>query len=348
VASYDRCVRLLFLAGRDPDYLQDALYHGLVTLLGAGNVVDHPENERYHGTVPADSRVPMLSFDFPRVARPELRELVASVDAIVICSLRDSVIDEVRRVLELAPTKLVAFVDGEDHPYVRGIASSVDVYFKRETLRRSARLRARMPARRLYHRRRYPQWWGDPLRREVAVASARSRNVVPLPFGIIDTGFQPTAEKDIDIAFLASATSPERARVADALRELERDGVTVRSASDLSPGSRLAWSDYIELLSRSRIGVSVRGLGYDTYRYWEIPYAGALLLSEPTRTVIPDNFVDGHEAFFAPVERLAERARELLSGDTRDVAEAGRRKLLAHHTSVHRARSVLDRLEAPA
>jgi hypothetical protein len=100
----------------------------------------------------------------------------------------------------------------------------------------------------------------------------------------------------------------------------------------------------MKLLSRSRIGISVRGLGYDTYRYWEIPYAGALLLAEAPRTVIPDNFCDGREAFFTPIERLAERARELLSTDTGAVAEAGRRKLLARHTSVERARTVLERL----
>ena len=335
-------MRLLFLAGRDPDYLQDALFHGLVTLLGAGSVVEHPENARYHGGATADHRMPMLSFDFPRSDRPDLPELVASSDAIVVASLRDSVIADVRRVLELRRAIPTAFVDGEDDPYVRAVATEVDVYFKRETLRRSIRLRARMPARRLYHRRRYPERWGDRLRREIAVATAGSRSVVPLPLGIVDTGFEPHGKRDVDVAFLASPTSPERVRVVAELRELERDGVVVQIATAAS----LPWSDYIELLSRSRIAVSVRGLGYDTYRYWEIPYAGALLLSEPPRTVIPGNFVHGREAVFTRVGRLAERARALLGQDTRAIAEAGRRKLLEQHTSVHRAQTVLDRLQA--
>jgi hypothetical protein len=335
-------VRLLFLAGRDPDYLQDALFHGFATLLGAGKVVEYPENARYHGGSTVDSKMPMLSFDFPRGDRSDLRELVASADAIVIGSLRDGVVDEVRRVLEWRGSTPTAFVDGEDDPYVRAIASQVDCYFKRETLRRSIRLRARMPARRLYHRRRYPERWADPLRREIAVATARSRAIVPLPFGIVDTGFEPRAEKDVDVAFLVNPTSPERLRVAEALRGLERAGAVVESAT----AANLAWTDYIELLSRSRIAVSVRGLGYDTYRYWEIPYAGALLLSEQPMTVIPGNFVDGQEAIFAPVDGLADRARTLLNGDTGAIAAAGRQKLLARHTSVHRARTVLERLQA--
>jgi hypothetical protein len=335
-------VRLLFLAGRDPDYLQDALFHGFVTLLGAANVVEYPENVRYHGGGPADPRMPMLAFDVPRAGTPELRELVEWADAIVIASLRDSVVDDVRRVLELRGATPTAFVDGEDHPYIRAIASHVDVYFKRETLRRSILLRARMPARRVYHRRRYPRLWTDPLRREIGVATARSRAVVPLPFGLVDTGFEPSGERDVDVAFLASPTSPERAHVAAELRELERDGAVVQSATAAS----LPWHDYIEVLARSRIAVSVRGLGYDTYRYWEIPYAGALLLAESPRTVIPGNFVDGREAVFASVGKLAERARELLNGDTKAIADAGRQKLLAQHTSVHRAQTVLERLRA--
>ena len=104
----------------------------------------------------------MLSFDFPRVAATDLREHVASADAIVIASLRDSVVEEVRRVLDLRGATPTAFVDGEDDPYVRAIAARVDLYFKRETLRRSIRLRARMPARRFYHRRRYAERWETP------------------------------------------------------------------------------------------------------------------------------------------------------------------------------------------
>ena len=335
-------MRLLFLAGRDPDYLQDALYHGLVTLLGAENVIEHPENERYHGAVAADPRMAMLSFDFPRVDRGDVADVVRSADAIIIASLRDSVISSVRRVLELRATIPTVFVDGADDPYVRGIGRHVDAYFKRETLQHGEWLRMRMPARRLYHRRRYPQRWSDPLRREIAVASVRSRSVVPLPFGIVDTGFQPRPEKDTDIVFLASPTSPERERVIEALDDLRRRGARVRTSSDVASSSILPWSQYVELLSRSRIGISVRGMGYDTYRYWEIPYAGALLLAEPPQTVIHDNFTEGREAVFAPVSELAERAQGLLTDDTAAIAQAGRAKLLAHHTSVNRARTVLD------
>ena len=61
----------------------------------------------------------------------------------------------------------------------------------------------------------------------------------------------------------------------------------------------------MQLLARSRIAVSVRGLGYDTYRYWEIPYAGALPCPS-LRNGHSRQLRHGHEAVFAPVDRLVE------------------------------------------
>ena len=101
----------------------------------------------------------------------------------------------------------------------------------------------------------------------------------------------------------------------------------------------------MRVLSSSRIAISVRGDGFDTYRYWEIPYAGAMLLSETPRTVIPDNFVDGAEAVFAEPKQLAAEARRLLESDgVESIAAAGRAKLMDKHLSRHRAEVVLERL----
>jgi hypothetical protein len=148
---------------------------------------------------------------------------------------------------------------------------------------------------------------------------------------------------EYDVAFLGSLTSPERFVMRAGLDGLEAEGVRVRT---LQKGESLPWASYIDILARSRIAISVRGSGFDTYRYWEIPAAGALLLAETPGIVIPGNFVDGREAVFAPVGELALRARELLERDTDAIAAAGRARLKAAHTSVHRAQVVLDALAA--
>jgi spore maturation protein CgeB len=110
----------------------------------------------------------------------------------------------------------------------------------------------------------------------------------------------------------------------------------------LEDGERLDWRTYMAVLASSRIGISVRGGGFDTFRYWEVPAAGALLLSERPQIVIPGNFVDGREAVFAPVDELVARIPALLEGDTEAIAARGRERLAAAHTSVNRAQTVLD------
>jgi hypothetical protein len=324
-------VKILFLPDTGiPDFLQDAVFHGLHELLG-DDVVEWPPLPRYRGAEPpAGERYPFAYFDLPPHPGGSLDELVDWADAIVMPSLRDGALPQVRAALGRKPT---AFVDGEDHPYVRGIRTRVDLYFKRETLRAPGLLRARTQLRRAYHLARDREHGRDPLRRHVAVA--HPGNVIPLPFGIVDTGFAPTAEKTHDVAFLARPTSPERVRL---LERLDALGVRVLAGGDLG------WHEYMRAISSARIGISVRGLGYDTLRYWEVPYAGAMLLSEEPPIVVPGNFAHGREAVFAGVDALADEAVRRLEHGTDEIAARGRQALLARHTSVHRAQAVLDRL----
>jgi hypothetical protein len=323
-------VKVLFLPDTGiPDFLQDAVFHGLHALLGE-DVVEWPPLPRYRGAEPPPGeRYPFAYFDLPRHPGGSLDELVEWADAIVMPSLRAGALPQVRAALGKRPT---AFVDGEDHPYVRGIRSRVDLYFKRETLAAPGLLRPRTQARRVYHVVRDREHGRDPLLRHVAVA--HPGNAIPLPFGMVDVGLEPSAEKEYDVAFMARPTSPERERVAERLAAL---GLRVATGGDLG------WRDYMGTLSRSRVGVSVRGLGHDTLRYWEIPYAGAALLAETPQIVIPQNFREGDEALFAPVGDLAARVEDALARAA-DVGPRGRAALLSRHTSVHRAQVVLDRL----
>jgi hypothetical protein len=346
-------VRILFLRTDEPDFLQDLVFHGLVRLLGPDRVLDYPPLERFHRAAPPGYRFQAMQYlDLPRAAHADrpLAELVAAADAVVVGAINGGTAD-LQRVLALRARRPIAVLDGWDAPYVRAGIRRVDAYFKRETLARGRLLRARLPARKLYHALRRRPYWRDPLRRPLAVATTRVPKLAPLPFGVIDTGFRPEAEVRYDVAFVGAPTNPVRIRLVHELRRMKREGFRVYVPEEADwhshvwqESSRLPWEEYMRLLASSRICISVRGAGFDTYRYWEIPYAGSLLLAERPQTVIPDNFVDGEEAVFAPVELLGEVARRLLERDTTAIAAAGREKLLRSHTSVARAQVVLDRL----
>jgi hypothetical protein len=333
-------MRILYLSNPSPDYLQDALYHGLTELLGTENVVDFPSNPQYHGES-RDDRFSMLAFSFPHRPAAELGDAVRNADAIVIGSLREQVRPHVEAVLALRSRPPTVFLDGEDDPYIRRVIRSVDRYFKREVLESATRLRLRMPLRRVWHARRLPES-GSPLTREIKVATARARGIAPLPFGVVDVGGAPSTEKDYDVAFAGGTQNPSRALVTDLAARLAREGYRV-----FNPVRAVPWTEYLEALRRTRIGIAARGLGFDTYRYWEVPYAGALLVAERPRIVIPHNFIDGQEAVLVETAEIEAAVREWLGrDDLPEVAAAGRAKVLSHHTSVQRAQTVLDSLAA--
>lgn len=331
-------MRLVYLANPVDDYLQDVVYHGLVQILGAENVIEFPRVDRYHLPAPADAIRPQLWFDFPDPPRPSFGDAIANADAVVIGSLRADVRDAVQEVLRLDRRPPVVFIDGEDDSDVLAVLTQVDLYFKREILLAGVRNRFwEMRRRRRDHRAKKLD---DPLAVSIGVAWAGDRRLRPLPLGWVGT-LPERREETFDVAFLSATTSAERAVVRAQLERLAAEGYRVRL---LERGERLDWWSYMEILARSRIGISVRGLGHDTFRYWEVPAAGALLLAEKPRTVIPENFVEGKEAVFAPVERLVSLVPELLRTDIGAIAQAGRGRLLESHTSVHRARTVLDAL----
>jgi hypothetical protein len=142
--------------------------------------------------------------------------------------------------------------------------------------------------------------------------------------------------RDIDVSYVVRNTSPLRLEVA---RILESEGFLVLLDADI-PREQFCW-----LLNRSKIAVSVSGAGTDTFRYWEIPYHGALLASSRPPTLIPDNFVEGQSAvFFDEPKELVVKVRALLADEPRlnRIAAAGKKLCHEKHTAEARARYVLE------
>lgn len=163
--------------------------------------------------------------------------------------------------------------------------------------------------------------------------------IIPLPMAAPPRVMLPCeVERDLDVSFVARLTHEMRRACAELLR---RAGFTV--LCDLS----LPREQFCHILNRSRIAVSVRGTSFDTFRYWEIPYHGALLLSQRVPIIIPDNFVHGESAvFFDTPEEMMEKIRELLSDPERLARIAARGCALARerHTAAARARYLLEHM----
>lgn len=174
-------------------------------------------------------------------------------------------------------------------------------------------------------------------KRECLRGKPQPKKVQPLPFAAIPEEREEPAERTIDLSFAAGETHPFRADVA---RKLASMGF-------LPSPHKFDKKVYNGLLSRSWIGVSVRGNGWDTYRYWETPYFGALLVAQRSPLVIPDDFKEGEEAVFFDDESSLEGAVRRLLADRerlRALARAGQEAAFKRHLSIHRAKRVLEYL----
>lgn len=122
------------------------------------------------------------------------------------------------------------------------------------------------------------------------------------PFSIIHEAILLTGEgdRDIDLFFAARLSNGQRAR-AWAIRE-HLEGVRLAGGHFSRDDDRihlLGHDGYYRILGRVKIGIFVRGGGFDTLRYWEGVACRALLLSDSPDIIIANNFPHQHHAVFS-------------------------------------------------
>lgn len=173
-------------------------------------------------------------------------------------------------------------------------------------------------------------------KREYLTTASHPPKVRPLPFGAIPEKLpEPAVGPRSGIFFRFKETDPMRRHVADCL---QRNGFPL-------PGDLLAKDHYNQDLCSKLIGVSVRGAGWDTYRYWEVPYFGAALVSQRMPIRIAGNLVEDSEAiFFDTVDEFWRKTKALLDDPARAeaIAQRGRQAIMTRHLSTHRATTVLE------
>jgi Glycosyl transferases group 1 len=174
-------------------------------------------------------------------------------------------------------------------------------------------------------------------KREYLHGLSYAPRVFPLPMAAIPEPLPAPVRRTTPAFYMGRDNSRIREEVRQALH-----GMGFATSQETLSKAR-----YNEELSRSVAGVSAKGVGWDTYRYWEVPYFGAALVSQRLRLVVPGDFAEDREAvFFSCADEMRAKLSALLSdpGRTSDLAEAGRRASRERHLSTNRAHTVLSRV----
>jgi spore maturation protein CgeB len=270
-------------------------------------------------------------------------------DLVVIGSPRKDTLAVLNDILGWNINVPFIFLDGEDDSFIRPIYLNrkITLYFKREYKRVMVNIKYVNKAERLMQQL-VQSYFGKDLTFSIRthllgrfssllLVKPKENRIKPLPFGIIEEAKPIVKPKVYDVAFIATLNSKIRREVYNVLRHMKSHNIFTSAGG-------IRREAYLNLYSSSKIGVSARGVGFDTYRYWEIPFCGALLLSEQPDIVIPDNFVDGESAFFfKSAKELPIIIEALLSYEERqrETARRGHELLLRKHTSVARVEYIM-------
>ncbi len=323
--------------GTTPEF---ELYEGLKAKLGGKNVKLYKPHKPHGGRGDKDFRKSIDGFD-------------------CIIFLPASFIDgDFEYTLNMGANITRVFVDTLDDFFVRRIYAhpNIKYYFKRELYKGGV-----SPGYTLAYGIRYaytdmrigmkidPAWALS--RYELPIGIARSGSLTKLlPLQLTVTARRVVrARERYDIAFIGSRNTYARLKYVSAVRSLvSREGIKayIRSAWFSHP---IKHEGYISRLAASKAGLAIRGLGYDTFRYWEIPCYGASLHSQRHPLAIPHDFEEGKSAlYFSSAGELEQKIKKCIvkSDEWREIARAGQERFFRYHTPVKRAEQILEMVKA--
>jgi Glycosyl transferases group 1 len=339
-------MRVLFLTDPAPDYLADLTYIGLCRILGEEHVVDFPSKKTYHEPQHRVHYIPQVAAH-PYQEHDILAFLRAGhFDIAILSSPRAGVVRALKALSQHVSMPPLIVIDGEDDASIRSELwdqSNAMLYFKRE-LHDNGRTK---------HRDR----------------------LMPLSLSIVQDQLPtcPPAERLVDVSYAGRVSHPRRKHAVDLLSKapvVRFEGHLYADTTDrqsklltgvprlwaklmgdpLVPvdrrGTKLDPHAYYRLMTRSKMALSVRGGGFDTLRYWEIPAMNTVLLSEEPDIEIANNFVHGQSAlFFKPdlsnllslVQTYADEPRVCA-----EIAQRGMDHLARYHTCEKRAEYLIE------
>lgn len=310
--------RILIVCHENSDYGLDTLYDGLVRLLGPDNVVEFPWKPCLHGRTPEMANAYPCTFDHAGEPhdiewvcarlREEFFDLVFYADTLL--QLDEKMVREVFATTGKTPVFVLDTWDDGGN-YLEAILGHIGRTSVRAYFKREMLQCAQYPA-----------------------------DTYPLLFGY------PEGRVPADLSGPRTAPMFWAGKRQDGLRRLYLEHI--ESTFGFKLDASYTQEEYARALDRSKIGINLFGLGFDTVRYWELPAHGCMLFTERPPIRIPYNFRDGTSAvFFDDIADLDEKLAHYIEhpDEARAIAEAGHRHFMKYHTGTARARQLLGRIE---
>jgi len=317
-------VNILFITHPYPNYVPDLLLHGLRKLLG-NSVVDFPRKDCVYdgvlglGVCPDDQKSYGWFPEDNDIDRNDVQtKLTNGFFSYIVLDIRS--IETALCLLSQAKYKGLAIIDGEDNPIA--MKPGEFLFFQRET--------------------------------------DGTNCSIPLPMAMPEEIFMDINQfdneaKKYSVGFIGSLSDQQgfRERVVADLIKYFPDGLFklsgVASDDNQNPDGRLGKKDYYKNLQQCETLVTLRGAGFDTFRYWEHAACNAVNVVEEFPLFIPDRFEDNvHQLSFSSEKSLIMNIETMIKDKDRalEIRQAGRKHLMHSHLTIHRAKYFLDKMKA--
>jgi len=338
----------VLLYGKKDGFLEPIFYYGLVENLGKKNVITTWMNSEVKSKGDSVSQI----------------EILDQIDNFDLFIAFDSVCDkpDLKKILNKYTSTKKIFVDGGDDFFIRAIYlnPNLDFYFKRElyydfshvknkhlwvmewSIRYSYEIFKRSIMKRatneLFSKLSWP----------IGIAAIKKyKKIKPFPLTVNPVKERSREKRVYDLTFVGTLNNPERKRYINYLISHKNETKINQLIITYHPGESksLLEREYHQYLFESKAGLSLRGTGYDTFRYWEIPSHGAMLFSQKVPIVIPHNFQDGISAvYFNGFEELKKKIIKYLvkSNEWQEIAKNGYKHFMKFHTPKARLKKFLE------
>jgi hypothetical protein len=256
----------------------------------------------------------------------------------------------------------IAFIDIYDDPLIHKLFfhPKIVAYFKREFYDISfSNLRFLLTSQYKYYLSYFSMKnMFNYLNLSEMIEAYRSSKLKPLPLSYIENpNFKPSDSKTINVSYIVNLPKSlnikhklstihilrERISVAKVLKQFKNSFIYL--GSEHRKG--LPHETYLKILSQSLCAVSTHGMGFDTVRYWEIPYSGSVLISRRPKTLIPNNLKEDKHAFFFDNLRELKQHVEYIIEDPDTALKIGkeaRKFVMKYHSPEARARTIINAL----
>ena len=324
-------MRILYINRPKSEYVQEYLYAGLSKVVGIENVIEYPWNQRMHLN---HRKYPknLSKFTFRGLYGSLKAQLNRKYDVVIVASCNPYTIKKYYEIMDSIDENTPrVFFDTGDFPELAG---DLD----------------RLGGRDIFEKIQEKRPFDLIFKREYCLDREYPSNVYALPMCFnYDLIPKLDGKYKYDVAFWAVETDPIRT---EALTLLEdkfdcKENGTIRN--QVMKKYKRKGAFYLQEIASAKIGLNLRGGGWDTVRFWELTAMGCFVISQKLQIQIDNSFVDGEDVVYCKddLSDLVELCNYYLEHDEERerIGENARKRVEKYHTDIARAEFVLDKIE---